>query len=171
MALCAAVLISSLLILGLLLSISVVGATDPKYAFATIYYPGGKLSLSDFIGIRTMYKSFQKMNSVADFVVLVTEDTSEHEKKQLREDGMIVKSMNIVNAYKQRKVHADYQKMMNIITLWSLTEYKRVIFVDYYTIFHENFDSLFNCSYLCLKDEQPLVRAALSVFRRSTRTT
>ena len=106
---------SSLLILGLLLSISVVGATDPKYAFATIYYPGDKLSLSDFIGIRTMYKSFQKMNSVADFVVLVTEDTSEHEKKQLREDGMIVKSMNIVNAYKQRKIHADYQKMMNTL--------------------------------------------------------
>ena len=161
----------SFLVIAFLLSMCVTDAADPKYAFVTIYYPRGSLSKSDYIGIRTMYRSFLTVHSVADFVVVVSEDTSEKEKNQLMEDGMRVMVMKLTNVYTQRKVHPDYQKMMNIVALWNLTEYKRVIFVDYYTIFHENFDSLFNCSYLCLKDEQPLVSPPAYVSRSSIRTT
>ena len=78
--------------------------------------------------------------------------------------------MKLTNPYTQWKVHPDYKKMMNIVALWNLNEYKRVIFVDYYTVFHENFDSLFNCSYLCLKDEQPLVYVFLLMSHSSIRT-
>ena len=92
-------------------------------------------------------------------------------KQQLMDDGMRVMVVKLTNPYTQRSIQPDYKKMMNIIALWNLTDYKRVIFVDSYTIFHENFDSLFNCSYLCLKDEQPLVSPVSSVFRRSIRMT
>ena len=118
-----------------------------------------------------MYRSFLRMNSIADFVVVTSEDTKEGDKKQLMDDGMRVMVMKLTNPYTQRSVQPDYMKMMNIVALWNLTDYKRVIFVDSYTVFHENFDSLFNCSYLCLKDEQPLVSPVSSVFRSSIRMT
>lgn len=161
----------SFLLIAFLLSMCVANAADPKYAYVAMYYPRGKLSKSDYIGIRTMYRSFLKVNSIADFVVVTTKDTNEGDKRQLMDDGMRVMVMKLTNPYTQRSIQPDYKKMMNIIALWNLTDYKRVIFVDFYTIFHENFDSLFNCSYLCLKDEQPLVSPVSAVFRRSIRMT
>ena len=116
------------------------------------------MSKSDFVGIRTMYKSFTKINSKAEFLVIAGKDTPRREIYTLEKDGITVRTAELTNPYRQSSIAADYQKMMNIIYLWELTEYKRVVFVDYYTIFTHNFDSIFDCSYLCLKDEQPLVR-------------
>ena len=146
-----------ILFLTILFSIHHVSAVEDKYAFVTIYYPNGKLSPSDFVGIRTMYKSFKSINSKAEFLVLTLEETPKAEIRILENDGMKVSTVRVTNAYTQHNVAADYQKYMNLVALWDLTEYKRVAFVDYYTIFVHNFDSIFDCSYLCLKDEQPLV--------------
>ena len=148
----------SILFVTLLVVIPVVAAADDKYAFVTLYYANGKMSNSDFVGIRTMYKSFTKINSKAEFLVIAGKDTPKREISKLEKDGMTVRTAELTNPYRQSSIAADYQKMMNIIYLWELTEYKRVAFVDYYTLFTHNFDSIFNCSYLCLKDEQPLVR-------------
>ena len=70
---------------------------------------------------------------------------------------MKVSTIQVINAYTQHNVAADYQKYMNLAALWDLTQYKRVAFVDYYTIFVHNFDPIFDCAYRCVKDEQPLV--------------
>ena len=143
--------------LTILLSIIHVGAAEDKYAFVTIYYPNGKLSPSDFVGIRTMYRSFKSINSKAEFLVLTLEETPKAEIRILENDGMKVSTIQVINAYTQHSVAADYQKYMHLAALWDLTQYKRVAFVDYYTIFVHNFDSIFDCAYLCVKDEQPLV--------------
>lgn len=146
-----------IVLLLLLVSIPVTMAADDRYAFVTIYYPNGKLSRSDFVGIRTMYKSFTTIKSKAEFIVLTLDTTPKSDIQTLERDGMKVNIVQLPNPYLQRTVKADLQKTMNILALWDLTTYKRVIFVDYYTIFTHNLDPLFECSYLCLKDEQPLV--------------
>ena len=104
-----------------------------------------------------MYKSFTTIKSGAEFIVLTLDTTPKSDIQTLEQDGMKVQVVKLVNPYLQSKLHPDLQKTMNILALWDLTAYKRVIFVDYYTIFTHNLDALFECSYLCLKDEQPLV--------------
>lgn len=141
----------------MLAAIPLVSAADERYAFVTLYYAHGKMSPSDLVGIRTMYKSFAKINSKAEFLVIAAMDTPKKEISLLEKDGITVKTAQLTNPYRQSTLAADYQKMMNVVYLWELTEYKRVVFVDYYTLFTHNFDSIFDCSYLCLKDEQPLV--------------
>lgn len=149
--------INRIVLISLLVSIPVTMAADDQYAFVTIYYPNGKLSKSDFVGIRTMYKSFTTIKSKAEFIVLTVDTTSKSDIQTLENDGMKVKIVKLVNPYRQKDMSPDLRKTMNLLTLWDMTEYKRVIFVDYYTVFMHNLDSLFECSYLCLKDEQPLV--------------
>lgn len=141
----------------LFLLIAVAEAENPKYAFVTMYYTGAKLSRSDMIAICTMYKSFLSMQSEADFVVFTGQDTPSSEIKVFQKDGMKVSVINVTNAYKQSALPVDLQKTRNLLHFWDIKDYERVIFVDPYTIFAHNFDGLFKCSYLCLKDEQPLV--------------
>ena len=70
--------------------------------------------------------------------------------------------MKMKNAYKNYDIVPYYQQTLNLEYIWDLVEYKRVIFVDPYSILVHNFDSLFDCSYLCLRDEQPLVFSLFS---------
>ena len=132
-------------------------AEDERFAFVSMYYPNAYKSQSDLIAIRTLYKSFLPIKSKAEFIVVSSDDISSSDKKIFESDGIKLITLKMQNAYKQGEIAADYQKTKNIAHLWSLKDYKRVIFVDAYTIFNYNIDSLFSCSYLCLRDEQPLV--------------
>lgn len=160
-----------LLTAAALFLISVTTAADAQYAFVTMYYSGGKLSKSDLIAIRTMHKSFLSMNSIADFIVFTGHDTPSRDIEVLKKDGITVSVIDMENAYKQNTVPVDLQKTRNLLHLWDIPGYKRVIFVDPYTIFVYNFDGLFDCSYLCLKDEQPLVWVFSVPNSRCIRTT
>lgn len=145
------------ILIALLVSLQCVHAENERYAFVTMYYPGAHQSHSDMIAIRTLYKSFLAVKSKAEFLVISSPDISQKDKLVFNNDGIQLRTMSLQNAYKHYQIIPDYQKTKNLEFLWKLKDYKRVIFVDPYTIFTHNFDSLFDCSYLCLKDEQPLV--------------
>ena len=141
----------------LVLSFQSVTAAEEKYAFVTMYYPFAHQSTSDMIAIRTLHKSYLALRSKAEFLVLSTENIPRKDIATFEADNIEVRLMPMPNPYKQYRFVPDYQKTKNIEFLWLLKNYKRVIFVDPYTILNHNFDSLFDCSYLCLRDEQPLV--------------
>lgn len=150
-----------LLSILLCLSFQSVTAEETNFAFVTIYYPNAHQSRSEQIAIRTMYKSFLSVKSKATFLVLSPDNTPKTDLNIFEADGIPVQTISMTNAYKQHEIVVDYQKTKNLEHIWSLTQFKRVIFVDPYTIFNHNFDSLFDCSYLCLRDEQPLVFSSL----------
>ena len=128
-----------------------------RYAFVSVYYPNNYRSQSDLIAIRTLYKSYVSIKSKAEFLVLSTKDIPQSDLNTFKNDGISVKIMKMKNAYKNYDIVPYYQQTLNLEYLWDLVEYKRVIFVDPYSLLTHNFDSLFDCSYLCLRDEQPLV--------------
>lgn len=122
-----------------------------------MYYPNSHKSQSDLIAIRTLYKSYVSIKSKAEFLVLSTNDIPQKDLNTFKNDGITVKIMKMNNAYKHYEIVPFYQQTLNLEYIWDLKEYKRAIFVDPYSLLVHNFDSLFDCSYLCLRDEQPLV--------------
>ena len=104
----------------------------------------------DFLlGVRVLKQSLIESNTEKNYVVLCSEKVSERAKIILAEDGWIVKSIiTIDNPYVTSSHY--FAGAISKLYLWSLTEYRRVVFLDADTLVVQNIDVLFNCGNFCV---------------------
>ena len=101
------------------------------------------------LGVRVLGQSLRNSNTERDYVVLCTEDVSESIKSVLRSDGWIVKSVqSLANPYKG--FPSFLVKVFTKLLIWTLTEYKKVIYIDSDAIVLRNIDHLFRCGNFCV---------------------
>ena len=101
------------------------------------------------LGVRVLGQSLRNSKTERDYVVLCTEDVSESNKLVLRSDGWIVKSVqSLANPYKG--FPSFLVKVFTKLLIWTLTEYKKVIYIDSDAIVLRNIDHLFHCGNFCV---------------------
>lgn len=113
-------------------------------AYVTLLY-GQEYAL----GVRVLGQSLRNTNTDRDYIVLCTEDVSESTKAVLRSDGWIVKSVqSLANPYEG--FPSFLVKVFTKLLIWTLTEYKKVVYIDCDAIVLRNIDHLFRCGNFCV---------------------
>ena len=98
------------------------------------------------LGVRVLGLSLRKTGTTRDMVVLCASTVSERTKTILVKDGWIVKSIGeIKNPYKCNSGPDKIAKLQ----LWTLTDYRRIVYIDADAIVVDNIDELFHCGAFC----------------------
>ena len=113
-------------------------------AYVTLLYS------DDFLlGVRVLRQSLIESNTEKNYVVLCSEKVSERAKIILAEDGWIVKSITTIDNPHVTSSHY-FAGITSKLYVWSLTEYRRVIYLDGDTLVVQNIDVFFNCGNFCV---------------------
>ena len=129
-------------------SSGVMNEQNSKYAFVTIFYEVGMNDAEYFLGARVALNSAKYFGSVADRVVIVTPECKQKYIDTFHRDGVRVRVLhdNIAGNYEHLQ---RWGNVLNKLTVWDMTEYERVIFMDADVIVTANPDVLFNCGHFC----------------------
>ena len=116
---------------------------NSKEAYFTLLY--GDVYM---LGVRVLGQSLRNTKTNRDYVVLCTEDVSEDTKDVLRSDGWIVKSVqSLANPY--TGFSPRFEKVLTKLLVWSMTEYRKIVFIDSDAMVVRNVDHLFRCGNFC----------------------
>jgi len=118
-------------------------------AYVTLLYG------EDFLlGVRVLGQSIRETKTTYDLVVIVTGALSKQSQKTLRRDGWIVRNVDtIANPGKGPQSGKGYPARFSAVytklTIFNLTQYKKVVYLDADTIMLRNSDELFECPGFC----------------------
>jgi inositol phosphorylceramide glucuronosyltransferase 1 len=147
--------------LGLLLSLSPLAfATDVVIAPAATPRREAYMSLlyGDFylLPLRTLMRSLHDnspdvSSGQRERVVLVTGSTSEKSIQRLRDDGITVLPVpQVVTPYmKDERFDPRFGAVMTKLTIFNMTQYSRIAFVDADALVLRDMSDLFNCGFFC----------------------
>lgn len=130
------------------------------YAYASVYYHHATAYTGLKLGLQVLIQSIKDSNTTADIIVIVSPNTSSSETYKFEEMGCIIKEMNFPDPFSssyQVNNSIEFQRLLNRLLSWQLTQYKRIIYIEPSTILLRNMDHLFNCGYFCAVDTQPMV--------------
>eukprot|EP00761_Pharyngomonas_kirbyi_P012659 gb/GECH01012686.1/.p1 GENE.gb/GECH01012686.1/~~gb/GECH01012686.1/.p1 ORF type:complete len:479 (+),score=76.42 gb/GECH01012686.1/:1-1437(+) len=114
-----------------------------RYAYVGITYNNDFLLAS-----WTMFKSLQLTGTPHDFVLLTEELPNDTWIQRFSEIGVQVRLVDpIPNPFSNAPKRFD--KVMNKLHAWKLTEYERVVYLDSDVIAEKNIDHLFDCGNFC----------------------
>ena len=100
------------------------------------------------LGVRVLGQSLRNSKTDRDCIVLCTEDVTESTKKVLQNDGWIIKSVqSLPNPYKG--FSPRFVKVLTKLLIWTLTEYRKVVFIDSDALVLRNIDHMFRCGNFC----------------------
>jgi len=120
--------------------------TGKRQAYISLLY-------GDFytLPIRVMMHSLLKNShdvakGLRDRIVLVTHDVSEEARKQMRKDGIVVREVvNIQSPYTwDPKLHPRFLEVMTKLTIFNMTEYDKLIYLDADTLVFEDLSDAFD---------------------------
>ena len=115
---------------------------NQREAYVTLLY-------GDYLlPVRVLGLSLKLSGTQREMVVLCTDDVSAENRKILEGDGWKIKQTNaIATPYTN---HAkQYNKVFTKLLVWTLTEYRRIVFMDSDTLVYDNIDELFRCGSFC----------------------
>ena len=117
------------------------GGSDKREAYVTLLYGDNLLS------VRVLGLSLKLTGTWREMVVLCTDVVSTENHKILEGDGWTVKS--IKTTYRLYKNYLERYKHYAKLTVWTLTEYRRIVYLDSDTVVYANIDELFHCGKFC----------------------
>ena len=98
--------------------------------------------------VRVLGLSLKLSGTQREMVVLCTDDVSAENRKILEGDGWKIKQTNAIETPYTN--HAkQYDKVFTKLLVWTLTEYRRIVFMDSDTLVYDNIDELFRCGSFC----------------------
>lgn len=98
--------------------------------------------------VRVLGLSLRLSGTQREMIVLCTEEVSTESRKILNDDGWTVKPIKAIPSPYPN--HAkQYSKVFTKLMVWTLTEYRRVVFMDSDTLVYANIDELFHCGKFC----------------------
>lgn len=131
-------------IVGVLLLILLPEQVTPqKYAYVSV------LSSNDFlIPAKVLAYRLKKLNASIPYIIIVTQDITEHSVNQLKEQGVIVHNDTKIDTpyiatHKARKY--QYTK----IRLWAMTEFDVIVHLDLDVLPTQDISTLFDCGSFC----------------------
>ena len=95
------------------------------------------------LGVRVLASSLRNSKTDKNLVVLCTEDVTEVTREVLLNDGWIVKSVNYMKT--PYKNSAFFTKLL----IWTLKEYKKILYIDSDALVLQNVDHVFSCGNFC----------------------
>ena len=113
-------------------------------AYVTLLYGDGDYLLP----VRVLGVSLKLSGTRHEMVVLCTEDISVESRKILENDGWTVKQVKTI-ATPYTNYPKQYRKVFSKFLIWTLTEYRRIVFMDSDTLVYANIDELFHCGKFC----------------------
>ena len=129
----------------LLLSLSLCGGLDfhkrenKPEAFVTILYGSGFE-----LGVRVLGQSIRESGTELEYVVMCTRDVPQDTIAVLKKDGWKVKMIDPFNAGT-----AKFDGSIHKMRMWTLTEYRRILWVDADAVLVQNIDHLTRCGNFC----------------------
>eukprot|EP00756_Hemistasia_phaeocysticola_P060057 Hpha_TRINITY_DN3729_c0_g1::TRINITY_DN3729_c0_g1_i1::g.23805::m.23805 len=126
------------------------------YAWTTIFYEAGHNDDEYFIGARVLMESIRQSGTEADRVVLVGPGTKPKYMQGFRKDGCSVRHIENVPSPWGSKTPKRFLFALNKLAVWTLTEYKRVIYLDADVIVLQPADFLFQCGHFCAVFMNPI---------------
>ena len=109
-------------------------------AYVTLLYG------SFLLGVRVLGQSLRESGTERDLVVLCTQDVPNLSMEILASDGWIIKSVqSFYNPYFEKDTPGHITKLL----MWTLTEYRRIVFIDADALVLANVDELFRCGIFC----------------------
>ena len=111
-------------------------------AYVTLLYGDYLLS------VRVLGQSLKRSGTQREMVVLCTEEVSKKSRKILEDDGWTVKSISALSS-PYKNYAKQYSKVFTKLLIWTLTDYRRIVFMDSDTLVYANIDELFNCGKFC----------------------
>ena len=98
--------------------------------------------------VRVLGLSLKLAGTKREMVVLCTDELSMKDRKILEGDGWTVKqTKSITSPY--RNYGKQYRHVFTKLLIWTLTEYRRIVFMDSDTLVYANIDELFHCGKFC----------------------
>lgn len=125
--------------------------------FVTFYYDHSSSSSSVFSAILILNRSLKATHSSSSLFVITTHDLSLERRRQFQREQIPLLIHNLTNPYTQANEVSEYLQLLNLLDLWSLKQFQKVIFLNAYVLVLYNIDELFECTPLCGLDSSPLV--------------
>ena len=116
---------------------STAGPNPPgRVAYVTLLYGSGFE-----LGVRVLGQSLRESGTNIEYICMCTPDVSESTRDVLKKDGWTVKVIHPLNAL--------FQEHLIKMLMWTLTEYRRIVWIDADAIVLQNIDHLFRCGSFC----------------------
>jgi glycogenin glucosyltransferase len=120
------------------------GCGSKREAYVTLLYGDGENLLS----VRVLGLSLKLSCTKRELVVICTEEASLESRRILEKDGWMIKQAeNIGCPYSNCPKH--FSKIFLKFLIWTLTEYRRVVFLDSDALVYANIDEIFHCGKFC----------------------
>ena len=117
---------------------------NKREAFVTLLYGDGDYVLS----VRVLGLSLKQSGTQHEMIVLCTDEVSTKSRMILENDGWtIIQAESIGCPY--RNCPKQYSKIFSRYLIWTLTDYRRIVFLDSDTLVYANIDELFRCGKFC----------------------
>ena len=118
------------------------GEKNKGEAFVTLLYGDNVLP------VRVLGFSLKQSGTQHEMIVLCTEEVTMQSRRILENDGWIVKPIETI-ASPYTNSPKKYNKVFSKFVIWTLTEYRRIVFLDSDTLVYDNIDELFHCGKFC----------------------
>ena len=116
------------------------GSSPPgRVAYVTLLYGRGFE-----LGVRVLGQSLRESGTNIEYVCLCTPDVPESTRDVLKKDGWTVKVIQPMDPG-EAQFDGTFSKML----MWTLTEYRRIVWIDADAIVLQNIDHLFRCGNFC----------------------
>ena len=110
-----------------------------RVAYVTLLYGRGFE-----LGVRVLGQSLRESGTNIEYVCLCTPDVPESTREVLKKDGWVVKVIQLMDPGEAR-----FDGTFNKMQIWTLTEYRRIVWIDADAIVLQNIDHLFRCGDFC----------------------
>ncbi|XP_073002348.1 inositol phosphorylceramide glucuronosyltransferase 1-like isoform X2 [Typha latifolia] len=127
----------------LLLGSGIWAGAESDEAYVTLLY-GDEFVL----GVRVLGKSIRDTGTAKDMVVLVTDGVSDYAQRLLKADGWILEHIKLLanpNHVRPKRFWGVYTKLK----IFSLTKYRKVVYLDADTIVVKSIEDIFKCGRFC----------------------
>lgn len=131
-------------------------------AYVAVYSDGSADADARYLALRVMIRSLQVTRPKADIVIMVSVNTREDIREMFRSYGCIVLPVLDKPEYypedQQMQVTAARESFygrkcplnQDYLYVYTLTQYKRVIYLEAETMVFHNMDDLFKCGHFCM---------------------
>eukprot|EP01091_Cochliopodium_minus_P001008 TRINITY_DN1088_c0_g2_i1.p1 TRINITY_DN1088_c0_g2~~TRINITY_DN1088_c0_g2_i1.p1 ORF type:complete len:454 (-),score=81.66 TRINITY_DN1088_c0_g2_i1:63-1424(-) len=137
--------------------------SSTKFAYTSIFYTGTPKDNEYFQGLRVMFETVKRTGTEFDRVALLSQEIPSWMKDRLHKDGIKTNKLdNVENPFKNKVImnendpnskkqvyHKRFEHVLNKLSAWKLTQYKRVAMLDSDLLFLNNADNVFACGEFC----------------------
>ena len=115
-----------------------------REAFVTLLYGDGDYVLS----VRVLGLSLKQSGTQHEMIVLCTDEVSMTSRRILEEDGWTIMQAESIGC-PYTNCPKQYSKIFSRYLIWTLIDYRRIVFLDSDTLVYANIDELFRCGKFC----------------------